>query len=77
MAVDRAIFSLLNKGVKLEIEEGKLTEDTRRTIAILVTNQLSDTDNNMPEPLRDISPPSHNRWATRIVRSSTPINGGL
>jgi CRISPR-associated protein Cas1 len=40
MAVDKAIFGLLNKGVNLEIEDGKLTEDSRRSIAQKVNERL-------------------------------------
>jgi CRISPR-associated protein Cas1 len=40
MAVDRAIFGLLNKGVKLEMEDGRLSEESRRTIAQRVNERL-------------------------------------
>lgn len=40
MAVDKAIFGLLNKGMKLDLEEGKLTEESRRTIAQRVNERL-------------------------------------
>ncbi len=43
MAVDKAIFGLLNKGIKLEIEGDKLTEEGRRTIAQKV-NERMDSD---------------------------------
>ncbi len=40
MTVDRAIFSLLNKGMKVEVQEGRLTEESRRTIAEKVNERL-------------------------------------
>ncbi|MBE0481366.1 MAG: CRISPR-associated endonuclease Cas1 [Dehalococcoidia bacterium] len=40
MGVDRAVFGLLNKGVGLEIEDGRLTEESRRTIAHRVNERL-------------------------------------
>jgi CRISPR-associated protein Cas1 len=40
MAVDKAIFGLLNKGIKLEMEEEKLTEESRRKIARKVNERL-------------------------------------
>jgi CRISPR-associated protein Cas1 len=40
MAVDKAIFGLLNKGTKLEVEDGRLTEETRRAIAEKVNERL-------------------------------------
>lgn len=40
MAVDKAIFGMLNKGVKLEVEEGRLTEESRRAIAQRVNERL-------------------------------------
>lgn len=43
MAVDKAIFSLLNKGIKIELEGDKLTEESRRTIAMKV-NERMDSD---------------------------------
>lgn len=43
MVIDKAIFGLLNKGVKLEIENDKLTEESRRTIAQRV-NERMDSD---------------------------------
>lgn len=38
--VDRTIFASLNKGVKLEVEDGKLTEVSRRNIAEKVNERL-------------------------------------
>ncbi|MCL5076346.1 MAG: CRISPR-associated endonuclease Cas1 [Chloroflexi bacterium] len=38
--VDRTVYALLNKGVKLEIDDGKLTEASRRTIAEKVNERL-------------------------------------
>ncbi len=43
MMVDRAIFSLLNRGTKLEIKEGRLTEESRKAIAQKV-NERMDSD---------------------------------
>jgi len=43
MAVDKASFGVLNKGMKLEIESDKLTEESRRTIAQKV-NERMDSD---------------------------------
>ncbi len=40
MAVDKAIFGILNRGIKLEIVDGKLTEESRRTIAQKVNERL-------------------------------------
>jgi len=40
MAVDKAIFGALNRGIKLEVEEGKLTEESRRLIAQRVNERL-------------------------------------
>jgi CRISPR-associated protein Cas1 len=41
-AVDRTVFGLLNKGVKLELdEEGRLTDASRRTLAEKVLERLS------------------------------------
>ena len=40
MAVDKAIFSLLNRGVKLEQEDDRLTEESRRTIAGKINERL-------------------------------------
>jgi len=40
MTVDRAVFSLVNKGVGLEVEGGLLTEESRRTIAEKVNERL-------------------------------------
>jgi CRISPR-associated protein Cas1 len=38
--VDRTVFGLLNRGVKLAVTEGRLTDDTRRTLAQKVTERL-------------------------------------
>ena len=39
--VDRVVMGLLNKGVKLEVDDsGRLTQDTRRTLAQGVLNRL-------------------------------------
>lgn len=43
MAVDKAIFGMLNKGVRLEVEGDKLTGESRRTIARKV-NERMDSD---------------------------------
>lgn len=40
MVVDRAIFALLNKGVPLTVEGGKLKDDSRRHIAERVNERL-------------------------------------
>jgi len=40
MVVDKAIFGVLNKGIKLEVVDGKLTEETRRTIAQKVNERM-------------------------------------
>lgn len=40
MAVDKAIFGLLNKGIKLELEADRLTEKSRRTIAQKVNERM-------------------------------------
>jgi len=40
MAVDKAIFSMFNKGIKVEIEDGRLTEESRKTIAQKVNERL-------------------------------------
>ncbi len=40
MAVDKAIFGMLNKGMRLSQEDGKLTEDSRRAIAGKVNERL-------------------------------------
>jgi len=38
--VDRTVFGLLNRGVKLELEDGRLTEATRRLLAERVNGRL-------------------------------------
>lgn len=43
MAVDKAVFAMLNKGTKLEITDGRLTEESRRTIARKI-NERMDSD---------------------------------
>jgi CRISPR-associated protein Cas1 len=40
MVVDRTVFGLLNRGVKLEAEDGRLTDQTRRTLAERVNERL-------------------------------------
>jgi CRISPR-associated protein Cas1 len=40
MVVDRVVFGLLNRGVKLEAEEGRLKDETRRTLAQRVNERL-------------------------------------
>ena len=40
MAVDKAIFGMLNKGVNLELEDGRLIEESRRAIAQKVNERL-------------------------------------
>ena len=40
MVVDKAVFGMLNKGIKIEIEGGKLTETSRRAIAEKVNERL-------------------------------------
>ncbi|MDP2934861.1 MAG: CRISPR-associated endonuclease Cas1 [Dehalococcoidia bacterium] len=40
MVVDRTVFGLLNKGVKLEMEEGRLVEASRRLLAERVNERL-------------------------------------
>ncbi len=40
MVVDKLVFGMLNKGVKLEITDGKLTEESRRTVARKVNERL-------------------------------------
>lgn len=39
--VDRTVFGLLNRGMKLEVVEGRLTDDTRRLLAQRVTERLA------------------------------------
>ncbi|GAB4330251.1 MAG: CRISPR-associated endonuclease Cas1 [Dehalococcoidia bacterium] len=38
--IDRTVFGLLNRGVKLELEDGRLTETTRRLLAERVNDWL-------------------------------------
>ncbi|MBI4497312.1 MAG: CRISPR-associated endonuclease Cas1 [Chloroflexi bacterium] len=40
MVVDRTVFGLLNRGATLEVEEGRLTEPTRRLLAERVNERL-------------------------------------
>ncbi len=40
MVVDRVVFGLLNKGVELEVEDGWLTDSTRRLLAEKVLERL-------------------------------------
>ncbi len=40
MVVDRTVFGLLNRGVKLEVEDGRLTESTRRLLAERINERL-------------------------------------
>ncbi|MDM7911879.1 MAG: CRISPR-associated endonuclease Cas1 [Methanotrichaceae archaeon] len=40
MAVDKAVFGMLNKGVKLGMEDGRLTEESRRSIAEKIDERL-------------------------------------
>ena len=40
MIVDRTIFSILNRGIKLEVQDGRLTEESRRTIAAKVNERM-------------------------------------
>lgn len=40
MVVDRTVFGLFNRGVKLEVEDGRLTDATRRTLAERVNERL-------------------------------------
>ncbi len=41
MAVDKAVFGMLNKGTNLELVDGRLTEESRRAIAQKVNERLS------------------------------------
>ena len=38
--VDRTLFGLLNRGVKLTLEEGRLTEESRRLLAARISDRL-------------------------------------
>ena len=38
--VDRTVFSMINQGTSLEIEEGKLSDDTRKNLEIKFINGL-------------------------------------
>ncbi len=38
--VDRTVFALLNKGVELAVEDGRLTDATRKTLATKVLERL-------------------------------------
>ncbi len=71
--VDRTIFALLNKGVKLEVADGRLTDATRRSIAEKVNERLEaeETYEGKKHKLRTIIQ-SQARHVATFVRGEGP-----
>jgi CRISPR-associated protein Cas1 len=74
MVVDKAIFGMLNKGTKIEISDGKLTEESRRAIAQKVNERMESNEpyEGKRHKLRTILQ-SQARHIATYVRGENPI----